>query len=159
MEIVDIHGRPGIFEPAAEFFWRQWGSQRNCEFYRDAMLHSKQPGRLPKFYLALEGGTILGSSALLANDLVSRHDLMPWVGCLYVIPEARGRRLGGRLLDHAAAEAGRMGHEAVYLCTDLEGYYEKYGWSFIDKAWLVNGEEVSVYRRGTGGGETGRGAK
>jgi len=107
----------------------------------------------------MEGDKILGSSALLTNDLISRHDLMPWVGCLYMIPEARGRGLGGKLLGHVVEEAERMGYQSVYLGTDLDGYYEKYGWSFLDRAWLVNGEEVSVYRRGTGGGETERSVK
>lgn len=109
------------------------------------MLHSREPGKLPKFYMALEIDKILGSCALLANDLISRHDPMPWVGCIYVIPEARGQRLGGRLLEHAVSEAGKMGFAKAYLCTHLDGYYEKYGWRFLGNAWLANGEEVKVY--------------
>ena len=51
--------------------------------------------KLPKFYLAIEENKILGSYALLTNDLISRQDLMPWLGCLFVNEENRGKG-GGR---------------------------------------------------------------
>ncbi len=42
-----------------------------------------------------------------------------------------------------------MGFGTVYLGTDLMGYYEKFGLSLLDRAWLANGEEVKVYQRPT----------
>lgn len=82
---------------------------------------------LPIFYIALENESIIGTYALLRNDLISRQDIFPWLACLYVSPGHRGRRIGSRLLKHALEEAEKKGHSKLYLCTDLTGYYEKYG--------------------------------
>ncbi len=39
MKIADIYSQPGLFERAVDFFWGQWGNNKNYEFYRDAMLN------------------------------------------------------------------------------------------------------------------------
>lgn len=36
----------------------------------------------------------------------------------------------------------KKGFENLYLCTDLEGYDEKYGWNYIKKAYFTNGEST-----------------
>ena len=66
------------------YFVSCWGNENNFKFYEDCIINSidvKVP--LPKFYLALDDtGSIIGSYALLTNDLISRQDLMPWfAGC------------------------------------------------------------------------------
>ncbi|HTY08512.1 MAG TPA: GNAT family N-acetyltransferase, partial [Candidatus Edwardsbacteria bacterium] len=148
--IVELGQRPELFEDAVEFFWDKFGTRDNALFYRDCMEHSvgiKQP--LPRFYLALEGGAIAGCYALLLNDLISRQDLYPWLACLFVAPELRGRGLGAKLLAHGAAECRAKGFASVYLCTDLEGYYEKHGWEFMTHAYMTWGAETKVYTRTT----------
>ena len=60
--------------------------------------------------------------------------------------ELRGNKLGSILLQHAIKEAHKKGFENLYLCTDLEGYYEKYSWSYVKEDYVFNGEPTKLYR-------------
>lgn len=137
--------KPGI-EAAARYFHSQWGRPENFAFYLDSIANSSpDPLSLPRFYLMLEQGLVIGCYALLTNDLISRQDLLPWLACLYVEPGCRGRELGSRLLAHGVDEARRMGHSRVYLTTDHDGYYEKYGWTRMEEGYNLFGERGRIY--------------
>ena len=150
IEIYSLKDKAELFEKAVQLFWNQWGTQNNFKFYHDCMLHSLKPDiDLPSFYVAVEDESIIGTYALLRNDLISRQDIFPWLACLYVSPERRGREIGSLLLRHALQETEKRGHRKLYLCTDLTGYYEKYGWSHIANAYLFTGDETKVYEAST----------
>jgi N-acetylglutamate synthase-like GNAT family acetyltransferase len=144
--IIDIREHPEMQKDAVQYFWKQWGSQSNYNFYRDCIERScDTQSDIPRFYLALENNKIIGSYALLRSDLNSRQDLYPWFACLYVEPEYRGKNIGGQLQNHAVDQARLKGYEYLYLCTDLTGYYEKTNWRFIDKAYSIFDDETKIY--------------
>ena len=150
MHVYEVKNCPVAFEDAVQFFWRHWGTEANYNFYRDCMLHSIQTNSdLPRFYIAVDHDTIVGSYALLRNDLISRQDLFPWLACLYVLPERRGRKIGAALLAHGLREAREAGYDRLYLCTDLEGYYEKYGWVYVTDGYGIAGDKTKIYRADT----------
>jgi N-acetylglutamate synthase-like GNAT family acetyltransferase len=100
--ILELSQRKDLFDEAVGVFWKQWGNKRNYKFYQDCMFHSCQTeDEIPRFYVALQNESIIGTYALIRNDLNSRQDLYPWLACLYVDPEHRGKRMGSRLLEHA----------------------------------------------------------
>lgn len=137
--------KPGI-EAAARYFHSKWGRPENFAFYLDAIANSSPDQvSLPRFYLLLEQDRVIACYALLTNDLISRQDLLPWLACLYVEPTSRGRELGSRLLAHGVSEATRMGHHRLYLTTDHDGYYEKYGWTRMEDGYNLFGERGRIY--------------
>ena len=149
-QIIELGQRMDLIDAAAQFVWKQFGNKDNYKFYEDAMQQScKTRSDLPRFYLALQGEQIVGSYALLRADLVSRQDLYPWFGCLFVLPEFRGQKLGASLLAHAAAECKKKGYKKLYLCTNLDGYYEKYQWKFLADTYHVDGSKIKVYEKET----------
>ena len=98
--------------------------------------------------MLLKDNETIGCSALITNDFISRHDLYPWVACLFVEKKERGHEYGKLLLEHAEQEAKNMCFSAVYLTTDHDGYYEKYGWQRIeDGIDLFSGEPSCIYKR------------
>jgi GNAT superfamily N-acetyltransferase len=145
-EIYEIQDKIEYFDDAVKIFWNQWGTQSNYKFYHDCMMHSyKTESDLPRFYIALQNKLIIGTYALLRNDLVSRQDLFPWLACLYVVPELRGNNIGAKLLEHAIRETGMKRLKKLYLCTDLDGYYEKCGWTHLTNGYIFNGDETKIY--------------
>ncbi|WP_236634830.1 GNAT family N-acetyltransferase [Alteribacter lacisalsi] len=64
--------------------------------------------------------------------------------------EYRGRELGSKLLEHSLREAAKMGYSRLYLSTDLEGYYEKYGWENSGIVYGVSGAHIKLYEKETG---------
>lgn len=53
---------------------------------------------------------------------------------LYVMPEARGQKLGNELLKHLLAEFSRRGTRHIYLVThDQADFYQKFGFTTINR--------------------------
>lgn len=79
-------------------------------------------------------------------------DLRPWIGFVFTVPAYRGRHLAGKIIEHCMkiAEIAYPDSEYVYVSTDEEGLYEKYGFDFFEKMKTVWGEESRVYRRKIG---------
>ncbi|KAA3626438.1 MAG: N-acetyltransferase, partial [Bacteroidetes bacterium] len=146
MTIIELSSRPNLLEKGIQYFWNQWGNDKNFEFYKNCIDHSLDEEKaLPKFYLALEKERIIGSYALIVNDLVSRQDLMPWLACLYVEEDCRGRGVAETLLKHGLKETRKKGFSHLYLSTDLEGFYEKKGWLHVADTFNLFGEKFKVY--------------
>lgn len=150
LEVYELKDKFEHFERSVQMFWNQWGTEHNFKFYHDCMLHSiNSNSNLPTFYIAIENELIFGTYALLRNDMISRQDIFPWLACLYVSPEHRGRKIGAQLLKHALLETQKRGYDKLYLCTDLDGYYEKYGWSHFTNAYIFTGDETKIYEAST----------
>ena len=150
MEIVGIRERPEWLDAGVAFFDAAFGGGTSSALYYDCIVHSLDTDSpLPRWFLAVDGDRILGGCGLITNDFISRMDLWPWLCALFVVEEARGRGLGGRLLAHAVAEAGRLGFPAVHLSTDHTSYYERYGWSFLANGVGYDGGISRIYRIGT----------
>ena len=149
--IVELSQRPDLVDRAVDFFWKCWGNKNNFAFYEDCIVHSLEKDvSLPKFFLALdEREHIIGTYALLTNDLISRQDLMPWFACLFVVDEHRKKGIAGMLLDHGLNEVKNNGFKNLYLYTDLVNFYERKGWKHICNGFTVSDLEVKIYTRET----------
>lgn len=146
-KIINVMDYPGGIEAGIKYIHSKWGNQNNYAFYQDAIIHSSRDS-LPQFHLLIEDEKIIGCSALIINDFISRHDLYPWVACLFVEKEHRGKKYGKELLEYARAQAKLAGFEKVYLTTDLEDLYERFGWERIeDGVDLFSSEPSRIYRK------------
>lgn len=147
-KIVSVRENPEYLDPAVDYFSSKWGIGR--ETYLDCISHSiHTPRPLPRWYLLERNdGMIAGCYGLITNDFNSRQDLWPWLAALFVAESERGQSLGAKMLDHGRAEAARLGFGRLYLCTDLDSYYERYGWRYIANCWNL-GENVKVYESET----------
>jgi N-acetylglutamate synthase-like GNAT family acetyltransferase len=144
LKIIDSHDYCGGIEAAVIYIHSKWGSQRNLNFYRDAITRYGQ--KLPRFFLLCKGVEIIGCGALLISDFTSRHDLWPWYACHYIEAEHRGKALGKLLLEYATQLTANTGYQNLYLSTNHDGYYEKYGWKRIDDAFEPSGETTRIYQ-------------
>jgi len=145
-KIINVREYGAGMETAVRYIHRIWGREENYAFYYDAIAHSSSTDMaLPRFYLMLEAEEVIGCYALLTNDLVSRQDLWPWLGCLWIEPAQRGRELGKLLLQHGVRVAGGLGYKTVYLTTDHDSYYERYGWIRMEDGYNLFGEKGRIY--------------
>lgn len=149
VEIVNVKGYQGGLDKAVDYIHGVWGSEKNYLYYKDAIYHSSLTEKpLPMFFLLLKNNEIIGCSALITNDFISRHDLYPWIACLFVDEKERGQEYGNLLMEHAEKEAKNIGFSIVYLTTDHDGYYEKYGWRRIeDGVDLFSCEPTRIYEK------------
>ena len=92
---------------------------------------------VPQWYLAVEGKQIIGGLGVIENDFHDRKDLMPNVCALYVEESHRCQGIAGELLGFVCREFADRGIPALYLLTDHNSFYERYGWEFL---CMVQGE-------------------
>lgn len=148
MKIELITKESNLLENGIEYFWKQWGNESNFDFYKDCIENSISDNKpLPKFYLMLDKDKIIGSYALLTNDIISRQDLIPWFACLFVDENYRNQGLAEELIKHSLNESQKRGFDTSYLSTDLNDFYEKKGWSYYSKGHTVFGDEIKIYSK------------
>lgn len=148
MKISLIHKNTSLLEKGIAYFWNQWGNASNFDFYKDCIEHSlSEDTALPKFYVMLDDDKIVGSYALLANDLISRQDLLPWFACLFVDENYRNQGLAHELLKHGMEESRKRGFDTLYLSTDLNDFYENKGWNYYSKGYTPIGDSTKIYAK------------
>ena len=73
-------------------------------------------------------------------------DLYPWACTLYIDEDYRGHSYGSLLLDQAKKDSKEAGFNNLYLCSDHEGFYEKYGFTKIGTGYHPWGESSGIFR-------------
>ena len=100
-------------------------------------------------FAAMDGERPVGFCTLAKTDCIEGVPYRPWVGYVFVDERYRGARLSRRLIDAAAEYARSLGFEFVYLVSDHENLYEKYGFEVVDRRAAPWGAMEKIYRRKT----------
>lgn len=145
-------GSPWITE-IARLQFAHWGAlttQPSEEAYAAFLGEAAASPDLPRTFVARRGETLLGSVNVVRNDMTIRPNLTPWLGQLFVLPEARGTSVGERLCAAAAGHAAALGYASLYLFTSgtLPSYYRERGWSDVEEVEYL-GRDRTVMRRAT----------
>ena len=146
MKIISIRKNSEFWEKAANYFQSKWGNENTQMLYKDCIknsLNTKNP--LPQWYLLIDNDEIVGGAGLITNDFISRMDLYPWLCALYIEEKYRGKNLGNLLINQAKKDCEQAGFQELFLCTDHEQYYEKYGFKYIGDGYHPWGEKSRIY--------------
>ncbi len=98
--------------------------------------------------LAEDQGHIAGYCTVSGTDCIPDVPYMPYIGMLFVGEEYRGKRLSQRMIDDASEYLKELGFSEVYLVSDHENLYEKYGFQVIDEKMAPWGRMQKIYRKG-----------
>lgn len=135
-------------EEYIRYYHGKWGHEVGYPFVADVIQHSRNNSKgLPRFYALLKDEKIIGCFGLVMNDLVSRNDLFPWLVGVFIEETERENGYAGRLLEHGEKEAKKIGYDKLYLKTNHDGFYEKYGWERTEDGYQVNGETIRIYMK------------
>ena len=84
--------------------------------------------------------TLIGFISLYKYDGDECQELTPWYATMYVKKEYRNKGYSKILNREILSEAQKRGYKRIYLKTDLNNYYEKFGAKYMGK--LSNGEKL-----------------
>lgn len=148
IEIVNLIDEQEYLEKVSEWIWKEWSKKHgaNLEDIIYSSKHSINKNGIPQMYIAKYQNEVVGVVSIWMNDLTTRQDLFPWMATLYVKEEFRNMGIGIKLQHKCIEETKKMNYKNLYLITELENYYEKTGWEFLENAPLGNGRYERIYK-------------
>jgi len=146
MKLISVREYPEIKERAIKYFQNKWATEQSMMVYEDCINHCTSTSNpLPQWYLLIDNNKIVGCAGLITNDFISRMDLYPWVCALYIEEDYRGNSYSSILINKAKVDAKKSGFNHLYLCTDLIGFYEKFGFEHIGIGYHPWGGQSRIY--------------
>lgn len=127
--IMNLREKPQWKQKAAQWFHEKWNVP--VDAYLESIeesLNSENP--VPQWYLAVKEEQIIGGIGVIENDFHDRKDLTPNVCAVYVEEEFRCRGIAGKMLETVCRDMKEKGIDMLYLITDHDSFYERYGWEF-----------------------------
>ena len=128
---------------AARWFHEKWQVPESV--YAESIAHGLADNvSWPQWYLIVQDEEIIAGCGI-AEDFHDRPDLMPNLVALYVEPPYRNQGIAGTLLDHVACDMHARGISTLYLITEHDSFYERYGWRFLTMAHDDDGAPIRLY--------------
>lgn len=132
--ISSLEEHPNECGIVADWILSEWGKLPILDYF-EAIANSKGWAHsFPHSLVAHAKGSIVGTVSILLDDLETRPEFNPWLGCLYVHPEWRRRGIGTSLLTAAEKLATiRWRISDLYLFTENQtALYAKHGWKIVE---------------------------
>lgn len=145
IQIVNLADRTDMIDLVSQWRWKEWLIDSPFEYVKYSTEHNIHRDRIPMTFVAFINDRPVGTVALWMNDLSCRQDLYPWMASLYVDEGHRNMGIGEKLQAHAISIAKDLGYKSMYLITDHVGYYERFGWTFMEVAPKANGRKTRIY--------------
>jgi len=147
MEVYNIKDKPKYIREVAELTQKEWGAEINNEEEFEKKINrkiEKIKSNLDKNsyckLILLDGKDLIGFISIFPEDGDERKDLTPWYATMFVKEQYRGKGYSKILNDAIIKEAKKRGFRKLYLKSELENYYEKFGAKFMEM--LRNGEKL-----------------
>lgn len=145
MELFNLKDKINFLEEVAKLEYDEWAD--NKEENRIIRINNKID-KIKKLMfdknfcklILIDKNNLIGFISIFSNDCDEEQDLSPWYATLYVKEKYRGKGYSRILNDAILKEANKRGFDVLYLKTDLENYYEKFGAEYIKK--LSTGEKL-----------------
>ncbi len=137
MKITDLINEQGVVGTLAEWHHAEWSNLNPGQSVQKRIekMQAYLAGHtIPKMFVCKDDEILLGSAAIVSNDMDTRMDLSPWLASVYVNPEYRKKGIGTELVKHVTEYARSAGFKNLYLFTpDQEKFYRGLGWLSISK--------------------------
>lgn len=138
--ILKVREHPAWAEKAAAWFHEKWSVPLSA--YQESIADClKAKDSVPQWYLAVTEGNIVGGMGVIENDFHDRKEFRPNVCAVYTEEAYRCRGVAGRLLNFVCADMAEQGIDTLYLLTNHDSFYERYGWAYFCDA-MGDGEDT-----------------
>lgn len=151
MRIARLDAYPRFVAQLADGFaaeWPDWAATVSRAEIESGFACAADLAQLPVVLVAFEGDRALGTIALRSWFGDEAMTETPWVRGLYVVPEARGGRVGPLLIAAVEQEARDRDYRHLYAATSrIESHMVRHGWQVFHRlehkgeamAWLQRG--------------------
>lgn len=147
LKIYNIKDKQEYLKEVAILTQNEWGKSNLTKQEYEVKINKKIE-KIKKFFdnkyycklILLKEDELIGFISIFPTDGDERKDLTPWYATMYVKDKFRGKGYSKILNKAILEEAKKRKIKRLYLKTDLENYYEKFGAIYMEK--LSNGEKL-----------------
>lgn len=141
---INIQEYPDLIPEAASWFHEKWGIPFSAYYasMKDGVINQKI---VPSWYLCLDQAKIVAGMGVIENDFHQRIDLSPNICAVYTDENYRHQKIAGNLLNLVIQDLSKNGINTVYLVSDLNGFYEQYGFKYLDKVLMDDGSVSNIF--------------
>ena len=105
-------------------------------------------GPTTKVFLLVNDKNLISFCTLAEQDEIDKPEMTPWIGFVYTFPNYRGNHYMGYLVENACQLAKQAGNKEIFVSTDADGLYEKYGFTYTNKNMqTIYNNMARVYNR------------
>jgi N-acetylglutamate synthase-like GNAT family acetyltransferase len=148
IKIIDLKHEPHAIPLLADWHHHEWASLnpgQTLEQRIESMQAYLSDELIPSTLIA-RGPQLMGSAAIVQNDMDTHPEWMPWLASVYVAPEFRHQGVGSHLVNAVSEAARKAGMEALYLFTpDRVAFYQRLEWQVLHEE-AYRGHWVTVMR-------------
>lgn len=122
---------------------------RNCPWAAGAFLAKLMDEQAftdwERVIMARDRNGLTGFCTVSKQDCIPGVDYTPYIGFVFVDESKRGSRLSQHMIEYAMHYLRGRGFDKVYMVSDHENLYEKYGFQVIDHGIAPWGCEEQIF--------------
>lgn len=147
LKIYNLEDKQEYIKEVAKLTQKEWGDKNlNKSEFENKI--NKKIDKIKKMFkekyycklILLKDNVLVGFISIFPSDGNKRRDLFPWYATMYVKEDFRGNGYSKILNTAILKEAKKRDIKRLYLKTNLENYYEKFGAKFLE--FLSNKEKL-----------------
>ena len=128
--------------------WRHFSPENTLEDRVLKLREMAQSSDVPFFVVAIDNKQLIGSAALVNEDMRTRKDLSPWLASVFVKPEFRKNGIGTSLVRHIEGEAKQRGIKRLFLYTEhARTLYSELGWYDLEQCEYQGVNVAIMYKQ------------
>lgn len=145
MDIFDLKDRQEFLKEVMELEFDEWATypsdqkEKRVQIKIDNYYENIDNNHFCKLIL-IDNDKLIGFISIFPYDCDEEQNLTPWYATMFIKKEYRGKGYSKILNAAILQEAKNRNIRALYLKTDLNNYYEKFGAKYIKK--LNNSEKI-----------------
>jgi len=150
VEILPLADKKEFIAELAELHhaeWKHLDPSLTLDGRAEAIAEAAGREGIPSIFVAVSGNQLVGSAAVVQNDMDTKPDLTPWLAAVYVKEGFRHQGVATDLIARCETEAARSNVKTWYLYTEFASrLYEKLGWLHLERC-DYKGVTVDIMRK------------
>ena len=145
MKIYNLKDKLNYLDEVANLEYEEWANNKEenkserIEIKKEKICNAFNNKFFCKLIL-IDNDDLIGFISIFPNDCEEEMELTPWYATMYVKEKYRNNGYSRILNDAILKEARNRKITIIYLKTNLQNYYEKFGAIFVKK--LKSGERL-----------------
>jgi len=143
MEIIEFKNEQYVID-----YFRNctWGAAKFLYKLIDEKKVEEVLGENTKIIALVDEQKVISFATYAKRDCILDDKLFPWIGFVYTDKDYRGKRFSQQVINYIINKATIDGFSNVYLATDHIGFYEKYGFEYVEDRLDIYNEVSRIYK-------------